>query len=124
MKYKIKSVAELQLQKQCVRHFEEYYPEHSHLLIALPNGFKSQFDYKTNKNIKELGFKKDTPDLFLAIKSNLYSGLFIELVPCGERLTKKKYEYLEKLRMNNYKVAIVKDVEGFTISIKNYLYNL
>ena len=124
MKYKIKSVAKLQLQKQCVRHFEEYYPEHSHLLIALPNGFKSQFDYKTNKNLRELGFKDCTPDLFLAIKSNLYSGLFIELVPDGERLTKKKYEYLEKLRMYNYKVAIIKDVESFYTAIKNYLYNM
>lgn len=121
MKYKLKSVAELQLQKQCVRYFEEYYQEYSHLLIALPLGFQCQFDYKTNKNLKELGFKKDTPDLFLAVKSNLYSGLFIELVPCGERLTKKKYEYLEKLRMNNYRVAIVRDLKDFEDIIKNYL---
>lgn len=120
MKYKLKSVAELQLQKQCVRYFEEYYQEYSHLLIALPNGF-GELDRKTNKKLNELGYKKDTPDLFLAVKSNLYSGLFIELVPCGERLTKKKYEYLEKLRMNNYRVAIVRDLKDFEDIIKNYL---
>lgn len=124
MKYKLKSVAELQLQKQCVSHFEEYYPEYKDLLIALPNGFRAQCDYKTNKYLKELGFKKDTPDLFLAIKSNLYSGLFVELVPDGERLTKKKYEYLEKLRMNNYRVVIVRDVDSFATAIKNYFVNL
>lgn len=121
MKYKLKSVAELQLQKQCVSHFNEYYPEHSHLLIALPNGFKSQFDYKTNKNLKELGFKDYTPDLFLGVKTTYYCGLFIELLPRGERLRKTKYEYLEKLRMNNYRVAIVRDLKDFEDIIKNYL---
>lgn len=122
--YKIKSVAKRELQIECIRYFDENYPEYSHLLIALPNGFQCQFDYKTNKNLKELGFKKDTPDLFLAIKSNLYSGLFIELVPAGERLTKKKYEYLEKLRMNNYRVVIVRNVDSFATAIKNYFVNL
>lgn len=121
MKYKLKSVAELQLQKQCVSHFNEYYPEHSHLLIALPNGFKSQFDYKTNKNLKELGFKDYTPDLFLAVETSYYRGLFVELLPRGERLRKTKYEYLEKLRLNGYRVVIVRDLKDFEDIIKNYL---
>ncbi len=122
--YKVKSFAELKLQIECIRWFDENYPEFSHLLIALPLGFQCRFDYKTNKNLKELGFKKDTPDLFLAVKSNLYSGLFIELVPCGERLTKKKYEYFEKLRLNSYRVVIVRDLKDFEDIIKNYLYNM
>lgn len=124
MKYKLKSVAELQLQKQCVRHFEEYYPEYKDLLIALPNGFKSQFDYKTNKNLKELGFKDYTPGLFLAVETSYYRGLFVELLPRGERLTKKKYEYLEKLRLNGFRVVIVRDLKDFEDIIKNYLYNM
>lgn len=121
MKYKLKSVAELQLQKQCVKYFEEYYPEYKDLLIALPNGFRAQFDYKTNKNLKKLGFKDYTPDLFLAVKTSYYRGLFIELLPRGERLTKKKYEYLERLQLNDYGVVIVRDLKDFEDIIKNYL---
>lgn len=120
-KYKLKSVAELQLQKQCVKHFEENYPEYEDLLIALPNGFKSQFDNKTNKYLKELGFKDYTPDLFLAVKTSYYSGLFVELLPRGERLRKTKYEYLEKLRLNGYRVVIVQDLKDFEDIINNYL---
>jgi len=119
--YKIKSVAKRELQIASLRWFSENYPEYEDLLIALPNGFRAQFDYKTNKKLKELGFKDCTPDLFLAIKNNLYSGLFIEILPRGERLRKTKYEYLEKLRMNGYRVVIVQDLKDFEDIIKNYL---
>ena len=120
-KYKLKSVAKRELQIACMRWFRENYPEYEDLLIALPNGFKSQFDYKTNKKLKELGFKDCTPDLFLAVKTSYYRGLFVELLPRGERLTKKKYEYLEKLRLNDYRVVIVQDLKDFEDIIKNYL---
>jgi hypothetical protein len=119
--YKIKSVAKRELQIASLRWFSENYPEYGDLLIALPNGFRAQFDYKTNKNLKKLGFKDYTPDLFLAVKTSYYRGLFIELLPRGERLRKTKYEYLEKLRMNNYRVVIVRDLKAFKDIIKNYL---
>lgn len=119
--YKIKSVAKRELQIASLRWFRENYPEYEDLLIALPNGFRAQFDYKTNKNLKKLGFKDYTPDLFLAVKTSYYRGLFIELLPRGERLRKTKYEYLEKLRMNNYRVVIVRDLKAFKDIIKNYL---
>ena len=119
--YKIKSVAKRELQIASQRRWRENYPEYEDLLIALPNGFRAQFDYKTNKNLKELGFKDYTPDLFLAVKTSYYRWLFIELLPRGERLRKTKYEYLEKLRMNNYRVVIVRDLKAFKDIIKNYL---
>lgn len=116
--YKIKSVAKRELQIASLRWFRENYPEYEDLLIALPNGFKSQFDCKT---IKELGFKDYTPDLFLAVKTSYYRGLFVELLPRGERLRKTKYEYFEKIRLNGYRVVIVRDLKDFEDIIKNYL---
>jgi len=121
MKYKIKSVAKRELQIASLRWFRKNYPEHEDLLIALPNGFRAQFDYKTNKNIKELGFKDYTPDLFLAVGTSFYRGLFVELLPRGERLRKTKSEYFEKLRLNGYGVMIVRDLKDFEDIIKNYL---
>jgi len=122
--YKIKSVAKRELQIAALRWFREYYPEYEDLLIALPNGFRAQFDNKTNKNLKELGFKDYTPDLFLAVETSYYRGLFVELLPRGERLRKTKYEYFVKLRLNGYRVAIVRDMKDFEDIIKNYLVNL
>ena len=119
--YKIKSVAKRELQIASLRWFRENYPEYEDLLIALPNGFRAQFDYKTNKNLKELGFKDYTPDLFLVVETSYYRGLFVELLPRGERLRKTKYEYFEKLRLNGYRVVIVRDLKDFEDIIKNYL---
>lgn len=119
--YKIKSVAKRELQIASLRWFRENYPEYEDLLIALPNGFRAQFDYKTNKNLKELGFKDYTPDLFLVVETSYYRGLFVEILPRGERLRKTKYEYFEKLRLNGYRVVIVRDLKDFEDIIKNYL---
>ena len=119
--YKIKSVAKRELQIASLRWFRENYPEYEDLLIALPNGFRAQFDYKTNKDLSDLGFKKDTPDLFLAINNHIYGGVFIELVPVSERLRKKKYEYLCKLESNGYMVAIINNLDDFKHVIKDYL---
>lgn len=118
--YKIKSVAKRELQIASLRWFRENYPEYKDLLIALPNGF-GELDKKTNKKLNELGYKKNTPDLFLAVKTTYYFGLFIELLPRGERLRKTKYEYFEKLRLNGYRVVIVRDLKDFEDIIKNYL---
>lgn len=122
--YKVRSFAGLELLIASLRWFRKNYPEYEDLLIALPNGFRAQFDYKTNKNLKKLGFKDYTLDLFLAVETSYYHGLFIELLPRGEGLRKTKFEYFEKLRLNGYRVVIVRDLKDFEDIIKNYLYNM
>lgn len=119
--YKVKSFAELELELACLRWFRKNYPEYEDLLIALPNGFGNQFDTKTNKKLYKIICNEKVPDLFLAVKTSYYRGLFIELLPRGERLRKTKFEYLEKLRLNGYRVVIVRDLKDFEDIIKNYL---
>lgn len=119
--YKLKSFVEMQLQSDCVRWFDKNYSIYKDFLISLPNGFNVHFGDIINENLSDLGFKKDTPDLFLAINNHIYSGLFIELVPISERLRKKKYEYLCKLESNGYMVAIINNLDDFKHVIKDYL---
>lgn len=119
--YKVKSFAELELELACLRWYRKNYPEYEDLLIALPNDFGGQFDTETNKKLYKFVYKDYIPDLFLAFKTTYYSGLFVELLPAGERLRKTKFEYFEKLRLNGYRVVVVRNLGDFEDIIKNYL---
>lgn len=120
--YKLKSDSHVNIQHDCVKWFNENYPDLKLLLIAIPNDISNNLNGKSlSQKLKQLGYKNDAPDLFLAKPTSIYNGAFIEIVPLGERLRKNKHMYLNELKSQNYYVIIVNSLDDFISNIKNYI---
>lgn len=71
------AASEHDLQVACVNWFRLSYREYSDLLIAIPNGgYRAK---STARYMKAEGQKVGVPDLFLAVPSGKYHGLWIEM---------------------------------------------
>lgn len=73
---------ESKLQAACVRWFRYQYPKFRKLLFSIPNGASSGTKIQrinAGKKMKAEGALAGAADLFLAIPSGEYPGLFIEM---------------------------------------------
>lgn len=97
-------------QTALIEWFEIQYPNLKELLIAIPNG-AVLCDLTKHKRIarmnylKKEGFKKGIPDLFLAVPSNNFGGLWIEMKDIGKGYSEVRKEqrfYLAKFLSVGY----------------------
>lgn len=72
----------------------------SRLMWATPNGGKRHIG--TAIKLKAEGVKRGIPDVFLAIPSQGYHGLFIELKAPKGRVSPEQSDMLDLLRANGY----------------------
>jgi hypothetical protein len=107
------------LQCELVRWFSYKYPQYSKYLFAIPNG--GARDVVTGSLLKAEGVKRGVPDLFLAIPSNNFHGLFIEVKTEKGRLSKYQIDMIIALQSKNYKCEVVRMIDDFMFVIEKYL---
>lgn len=86
------------------------------LILAIPNG-----QYRQGQRM-EPGLRAGVPDLFLPVPSRQFYGLWLEL-KCGtNKPSRNQLEWIRRLRVQGYKVAVVWDsVEEVMAVIDEYL---
>jgi len=89
-------------------------------MFAIPNGawFKNK---AIAVKMKQEGLKKGVPDIFLAVPSGDYQGLFIEMKLGENGQTKEQKEWSSRLREMGYKVDVYKSWVGAIAGILAYL---
>ena len=107
------------LQRQCVRWFRLQYPKLADLLYAIPNGGMRS---KTEAAImKAEGVVPGIPDLFLAVPTKKFHGLYIEMKSQEGKLTEKQCQMTDKLAGQGYDVVICNNFDLFQTIITIYL---
>lgn len=90
------------------------------LLFAIPNG--GQRNVIVAARMKAEGVRAGVPDLFLAVPSFGYNGLFIELKkPKGGRVSDKQTEFISELSERGYRVTVCHGFMEAKQTIENYL---
>jgi len=88
-------------------------------LFAIPNGGKR--NVLEAARLKKEGVRAGVPDLFLALPSNKYHGLFIEMKSTFGRLTEHQKKYIKLLTDQNYKCVVCRSWVEAKDAILNYL---
>ena len=114
------SASEHDLQVSCVRWFRLEFPEYASLLMAIPNGGRR--DYVAAAKLKAEGVVPGVPDLFLAVPSGGWHGLWVEMKngKAGE-VSPAQREMHEKLRAQGYAVDVCRTFEDFVMTLRDYL---
>ncbi len=110
------------LQKSCVKWFRLAYPRHRRRLIASLNGAPLRNGAKTWKHLEAMGAVAGEADLFLAVPSGEYGGLFIEMKTHAkhskQRDTQKEFEVDV---IEHYGYVICRDLDEFMGAVERYL---
>lgn len=118
---------ESDLQKACVKWFRVKYPKWRKLLFAIPNGAVfagTDWQRKVQgKRLKDEGAVPGAADLFLAIPSGEYPGLFIEMkIPTSKSNQSPEQEEFEKSVVGmGYGYAIPRTSLQFENIVTSYL---
>ena len=89
-------------------------------LFAIPNG--GARDKVTGGKLKAEGVRAGVPDLFLAVPSGMFAGLFLELKVKPNRPRTNQMEWMQRLRQRGYKVVVCYDtVQSVIDAIESYL---
>jgi hypothetical protein len=108
---------ESKIQQACVRWFRLQYP--GYILFAIPNGGRRR---KIEASImKGEGVLPGVADLFLALPSGKYNGLFIEMKTSGGRQSPSQKDFEERAIFSGYGYVICRSVNEFIDTINNYL---
>ena len=106
-------------QAALIQWFRIQYPQYEKLLFHIPNG--QNVGAKIGARLKRTGLLAGVPDLFLAIPSFDWHGLFIEMKSKPGKLTAKQKEMHKQLIAQRYHVVTAYGWhEGHDI-IKEYL---
>jgi hypothetical protein len=109
-----------ELQMQCVQWMDLAYPKLSSYFYAISNGWN-----RTSKllgwKFKRMGIRRGIPDLCLAIPTEKYHGLYIEL-KFGKGVLSDHQKYMKSLLEKvGYKVITCWTIDEFMKEIKFYL---
>jgi hypothetical protein len=108
---------ESKIQQSCVRWFRLQYP--GYILFAIPNGGRRG---KVEAAImKGEGVLAGVADLFLAMPSAIYHGLFIEMKTSKGQRSPAQKDFGKRALMSGYEYVICRSVEEFIEIINNYL---
>lgn len=114
-----KSRIEEQNQVALVAWFRLQYPRYYQLLTL--GSFGENVGERRMARLKQMGLTPGFPDLFLAIPTEDYSGLYIEMKRKGGKVTNIQSEIHELLRENNYAVHVAYWFEQAKDIIDDYL---
>lgn len=113
------------LQTQCVAWFRWQYPQFRKLLIAIPNGARLHGDAKQRAmqwaRLEKEGAVKGAADLFFAVPSGDYAGLFIEMKTPAGRQSPDQKEFEKAVLDAGFGYAMPRTFEQFQYTIKTYL---
>ena len=114
------------IQAACVQWFRYQYPKLSMNLFAIPNalaftGESRKAFFGKIARLKNMGLVKGVPDLFLAVATDGFSGLFIEMKKPGEKLSKEQSVVCQNFLSHGYDVIVCDSVDQFMCGTKRYL---
>ena len=118
------SKLEHELQVACVRWFKFQHPTRA--LFAIPNGAFLAGSDKTKRamqwnRLKAEGAMTGAADLFVAVRTNDFAGLFIEM-KVGKNIQTEEQKTFERIVKNaGYKYVICRDFDTFVDIIQAYL---
>lgn len=112
--------SEHDLQVACVNWFRLTYRDIRDMLFAIPNG--GWRNATTAAKLKAEGVLAGVPDLFLAIPSGEFHGLWIEMKNGkAGRLSEAQQRMITRLRNENYKCEVCHSWTDFCRIIQEYL---
>lgn len=107
------------LQIGCVTWMQYQHPHEAMMLHHSPNG--GWRDAREAAKFKAMGTRAGFPDLFLAIPSHGYHGLFVELKTDKGRQSESQKEWETMLTLYGYKYVLIRDLGTFRKTINDYL---
>lgn len=118
-------MTEHQIQAACVKWFNYQHPTVKSLLFAIPNGAFLQGEKMQRirqwKKLEAEGAKRSVPDLFLAVPSGEYAGLFMEMKAEKGRVSKEQRYMMLQLAKQGYRTEVAYSVEEFMMKVNIYL---
>lgn len=107
------------VQCACVRWFAYQYAEYDGLLFAVPNGgFRN---ITTAAKLKAEGVKAGVSDLILAVQSEGYGALFIEMKTSKGKQTEYQKAFERAVTAQGYKYAICRSLTDFQEVVDKYI---
>lgn len=88
-------------------------------LFAIPNGGKRNIT--TAVRLKREGVRAGVADLMLAMPSDVYSGLFIEMKAGKNKTTETQNTFLDYAQKYGYRACVCYGWEDAAQKIRNYL---
>lgn len=118
------SKREHELQSACVRWFRLQHPTRT--LFSIPNGaFLGGSDRAKRamqwKKLKAEGAMEGAADLFLAVRTNDYAGLFIEMKAGKNGQTEEQKLFEQNVKVAGYEYKVCRDFDTFVSIIQAYL---
>ncbi len=113
--------SENKIQADCFKWLRNTYRKTYGLCFHIPNG--GLRGGREAKTLQALGVVPGIPDLFLAIPSGKYAGLFIEMKTEDGRESPEQKEIHPLLRAAGYRVETIRNLLQFQTLTKEYLAN-
>lgn len=121
-KNKIPCPSESQEQQCLIKWWSLQFPQFDRLLFHIPNG--GLRNLKTAVRLKSEGVKPGVADLFLAIPSGNFHGLFIEMKrQHGNNQTELQKQFQNNVELQGYCYLLARGWEQAKIGILSYLKN-
>ena len=89
------------------------------LLWAMPNAAKRS--YALANHMKSEGLRPGVPDLFLALPTVVFHGMFIEMKSAKGKPTTDQAGYLSVLRKQDYNCVVCQGADEAIVAVKAYL---
>lgn len=96
-----------------------YYPYIRSLTTHIPNG--GSRDVREARNLKAQGVSPGWPDVFMAIPSGYFAGLWIEFKSKSGKLTEHQLNRIELLEASGYAIWLCYSLEDAIEAVKSYL---
>lgn len=119
---RLPKLTEHQEQALLIDWFDHYAPTKGidpRCLMAIPNAGKRSF--AAAAWLRAEGLRPDAPDLFLAVPTRLFPGLFIEMKRRGQKARPGQVEYASVLRRAGYNAIIAAGFEEAQRAIRAYV---
>ena len=95
------------------------------MITSFPAGYVFEGDATKRailgRRMKEMGYMKGVPDLFIPHANRFYHGLFIEMKTEKGRLSPEQKEVIPRLEAEGYKVAVCRSLDDFITVVDGYM---
>lgn len=110
---------EQRLQTGVMRWVDATFPEIAHLVMASAGGVRTSMSQAVK--MKSMGYRKGTPDIFVAVPKGGRHGLFLELKAIGGKASPEQNIMLANLQAQGYAAAVVVGFEQVKATLTAYL---
>ena len=110
---------EQRLQIGFLRWVEATYPEIAPLVMASAGGMRTSLSQAVK--MKSMGYRKGTPDIFVAVPKGGRHGLFLELKASGGKASPEQKMMIANLQTQGYAAAVVVGFEQVKATLTAYL---